>query len=82
MPPLNHLIIDKKNRELIKQLADQSLEMEDVHDAFEAMPTSNQTQIDAKNVVATMIDTHSDNLADAASNLAGEFNAIKTAVGL
>ena len=74
---MSHLIIDRKTREFIKEMAVASLGMEDIHDAYEGM-----TAGAAKDAAAVKIDTLSDFLSDEKSNFLGKFEDVKTAVGL
>lgn len=72
-----HLIIDEKTRAFIKALADESVQMDDIHTAFEAMADGS-----AKTAATALIEAHSDWLSDYCSDYQGQIAAIKQAVGL
>lgn len=75
--PEVHLIILDRNRNVLKTAADASVELTEIHEAFEAMPSGS-----AKTAAANLIDSASDTLADFNTDYAGQIEAIKTAVGI
>jgi hypothetical protein len=72
-----HSIILTKNRDLIKAGADGSVELTEIHEAFDAMEEGS-----AKTAAATLLDNFQDSVCDFTSDYCGQIDAIKTAVGL
>lgn len=75
--PESHLIIDERNKLFLRESAVANTEMEDIHNAYEAMPEGA-----AKQAAAVAIDNFADFLADARSDYIGHMENVRSSVGL
>lgn len=72
-----HIIILGKNRDLLRTAADASVELAEIHEAVEAMPSGTQ-----KTTAMAAVDNLADALNDFNSDFAGHIATIKAICGI